>query len=158
MEENQGDILSDIVLQINNVKRKQLLPWWIKVFMWIFLVFGVFAPFGLILAIFGFDFQLSLYGLETNNPISIIGIIIMAIFLFKGITAYGFFREKDWAITLGIIDSISGIFICILVMIFPLTDKTSHGNNSFRLELVLLVPYLIKMIRIKSAWEQAAQI
>ncbi len=158
MQNNEEDLLTDIVQQMVSVKRKNLLPWWIKVFMWIFLAFGIFSPFGIIFGFFGYNFQLALYGLDTNEPVSIIGICIILFFLFKGVTSYGYLRETDWAITVGIIDAIVGIAVCILVMLIPLINSGSNMKFSFRLELLLLIPYLNKLLKIKSAWENAVRI
>jgi hypothetical protein len=63
MQSNGEDILSDIAQQIGAVRRKSLLPWWIKVFMWIFLFLGALAPVGLIFGLLGNWFHISLYGL-----------------------------------------------------------------------------------------------
>jgi hypothetical protein len=155
MQNNTEDLLTDIFQQLSSVKRKSLLPWWIKVFMWIFLAFGAFAPIGLILAIFGYKFQLSLYGLDTNEPFSIMGICIILIFFFKGVAAYGLLTESDWAIKICIIDAIAGIAICSLVMLFALVS--SNIKFSFRLEIVLLIPYLNKLFKIRSPWENSIQ-
>jgi len=157
MQETQEDILTDIVLQINNVKRKQLLPWWIKLFMWIFLLAGVSVPFGIIFGIFGYRFSMALYGLATNEFLSVVGITIASIFLLKGIVSYGLLMEKDWAIKLGILDASLGILICMLVMVYSLL-KFRGGYISFRIELLLLIPYLIRLFKIKPAWEKAVQI
>ncbi len=158
MEQNHNDILSEVVDQNNEIKRKQLLPWWIKIFTWIFIGLALVVFFGLILGVLGYDFQLGLYGLETNKPFSTIGIFVMTLFLFKGITSYGFLKEENWAVTLGIIDSLTGIFICVVVMFFPSIVKVNQKNISLRLELILLIPYFVKLIKIKSAWENILQI
>jgi hypothetical protein len=153
---NDGeDLLADIVQQMAG-KRKDLLPWWIKVFMWIFLVFGVLAPIGLFLALLGYHFHLSLYGLETKDSFSYTGICIITLFLLKGITSYGLLRETDWAIQLGIIDAIVGISICSMVMFYSLFNSGASVFN-FRLELVFLIPYLVKLIKIKPGWENIVQ-
>jgi len=155
MEQNQSDVLTESLLQLKNKRRKDLLPWWVKVFIWIFLIFGAIAPFALIAGIMGYDFEISLYGLETNKPISIIGLSLILIFSFKGITAYSLLKEKNWAVTLGIMDAIAGIALCSLAMIYPLVNTTSGTNFSFKLELLLLIPYLLKMIKIKPEWEKS---
>jgi|SRR5687767_4239274 len=154
MEQNQSNVLTENLLQLKNKRRKDLLPWWVKVFIWIFLIFGAIAPLGLIVGMMGYDFEISLYGLETNKPISIIGVSLILIFFFKGITAYSLLKEKNWAVILGIMDAITGIALCSLAMIYPLINTASETNFSFRLELLLLIPYLLKMLKIKSEWEK----
>jgi hypothetical protein len=151
------DILTDMVQQLSAVKRKTLLPWWIKVFMWIFMVLGIIAPVGLIFALSGYPFQLSLYGLSTNGPLSAMGMFITALFLFKGITAFGLFRETDWAVKWGIADAVSGMVICVLVMLFPEWASGPGSRFSFPFELLLLIPYLGKLLKIKPAWENAVR-
>lgn len=153
MYNKEEDLLTDIIQQLTAVKRKKLLPWWIKVFMWIFLVFGVFAPLGIIFALLGYDFQLGLYGLDTNQPLSIIGISIILLFMIKGVTSYGLLKETDWSIKIGIIDAIIGIAICVTMMSIPFLAPGSNLKFSFRLELLFLIPYLIRLLKIKSAWE-----
>jgi hypothetical protein len=146
-------LLDDIVHQISNIKRKILLPWWIKIFMWVFLIFGILGPFGLIFGLFGYKFHLSLYGLDTNDPLSLAGICIILLFLFKGIISYCLLTENDSAIKLGVIDAITGIVICILVMITPMLNPGSNTGFSFRIELLFLIPYLNKMLKIRRSWE-----
>lgn len=139
--------------QISNKRRRSLLPLWIKIFIWIFLVMGSIAPIGLIVGMFGIKFQLSLYGLETVNPLSFVGLGLICIFLFKGITAYGLWFEKQWAIIVGQIDAIIGILICAFVMmILPFIDTHLGFKLNIRLELVLLIPYLVKLEKIKKEW------
>lgn len=132
-------------------RRRDILPWWIKIFIWIFLIFGAIAPLGIILGIAGFQFQSTLYGLQTNEPLSFIGISIFTLMFFKGIVAFALWNEFDWAVLTAIIDAIIGILICLLVMIIPsLSLQTASG---FRIEVLILVPYLVYLFRIKKTWQ-----
>jgi hypothetical protein len=159
MSNDGEDLLSDIVQQMSAVKRKSLLPWWIKIFMWIFLIFGAFAPIGFVFGMLGYNFKLSLYGgLETSDPISITGICIILLFLLKGVTSYGLLRETDWAVKLGIIDAITGFAICVFVMFYPLFYSFMNSGFTFRVEILLLIPYLNKLLKIKTAWENAVSL
>ncbi|CAN5375510.1 hypothetical protein BH11BAC3_BH11BAC3_39960 [soil metagenome] len=151
MEENQADLLTDELIRTNAIPRKKLLPVWIKIFTWIFLIISVFVPIVLILGIMGYNAQLALYGLDTNEAFSLTGIIITALFIIKGITAFGLLQEKGWAIKIGIADAIIGITICTLVMLYPIIN--SEAKFSLRLELVALIPYLLKFLKIKTKWE-----
>lgn len=158
MEQSQPDLLTESFLQLNTTKRKELLPWWVKTFCWIFLIFGVIALPAIIFGILGYKFQLNIYGLETSEPMSLIGISIGAIFLFKGITAYSLLAQKKWAIIFGVVDSITGIAICTILVLYSFLNPGSHQNFGFRIEILLLIPYLIKMIKIKSLWENSINI
>lgn len=150
--ENQTDLLQPEITS-KFKRRRELLPWWIKVFTWIFLIFGAIVPLTIIFAIVGYTFQISLYGLETNEPLSLTGLLLIILFLFKGIVAYGLWTEKDWVINLGIIDAIAGIAICVFMMLlYPFFDVSPGFTFSFRLELLLLIPYLIKLKKINNDW------
>ena len=132
-------------------RRRDLLPVWIKVFIWIFMIFTLLVPVGLVFGLLGQNFNLALYGLETWQPVSVIGIFIMLLFALKGIVAFGLWTEKEWAANLALVDGILGVVVCLFVMVaLPLI---SNGFRvSFRLELLFLIPYLVKIWRIKPTW------
>ena len=67
--------------------------------------------------------------------------------------SFGLWTEKDWAVDLAIIDAILGIIACFFVIIIlPSVSESEEFVINFRLELVALIPYLIKMIKIKPEW------
>jgi hypothetical protein len=146
----QQDLITEDLLNENLLKRAALIPTWIKVFSWIFLVLGAIAPLAFIAGLLGFTFKTSLYGLESNAPTSVLGICLIILFLVKGITAFGLLKEKDWAIKLGIADASTGIAICVGVMVY---QAIYFSSISIRLELIALIPYFIKLKAIKNTWE-----
>lgn len=148
----QEPLLLESLERETYVERRKLLPIWIKIFVWIFIVFGALGVLGFIAALFSASFQASFYGLETNDPKSITGLFICFLFVFKGIVSIGLWTEKDWALELGIVDAILGIVVCSITMVLPFTG--SDTSFSFRLELVLLIPYLIKLLNIRSKWKE----
>jgi hypothetical protein len=145
MHENEQNQLDSFVEEIELAKNTRILPWWIKAFSWLFLLIGGFAAIFLILGFFGLEFELSLYGLAANGPLSLSGILISVLFILKGIVAFGLLTKKEWADLLAIVDAATGILICTYVMIAPFIF--SGGGSSLRLELVLLVPYLLYFVR-----------
>jgi hypothetical protein len=155
MEQKNPDLLTDDLLNFKAKMRKELLPSWIKIFMWIFLVFGVFVPFIIFSGIIGWHPNISIYGISTNEPFSLWGIVVTAIFTLKGITSFGMFRQTDWAIKLAIVDAILGIIICMISMAYDFTNGFQFNGVSLnlRIELIFLIPYLIKMNRIKVEWQ-----
>ncbi len=153
MQEIQEDLLPENIIPLSLIIRKKLLPWWIKVFSWIFLLFGVIGPITLIAGIVGYSIDLSIYGLTTNDPISLIGILIILIFTLKGFVSFGLLLQKDWAVKLGIVDAVLGAAICFFLMSYALIN--AEVRFYFRLELVLLTPYFIKLLKIKPVWESA---
>lgn len=133
-------------------RRRNLLPWWIKVFAVIFLIFGVLMPVAIIFAFLGKPYGMSIYGLSSYYPFSFEWLLISAIFLMKGILSVGLLTEKDWAIDLGIIDAYFGISICAAVMIIPIFASFHGLHLNLRLELVALIPFLSKLKKIKPQW------
>ena len=158
MQSNQADLLPEDIIEINTKKRKQLLPVWIKIFMWLFLAFGLIAPLALIFGLSGFNFQLSLYGFFTNEPFSIIGMGIVILFLLKGIVSLGLLMEKSWAVKLGLVDAALGILICSYVMVYSIVKPVPGSAINFRLELVALIPYFVKFKKIKIDWENTVEV
>lgn len=150
---NKTEII-DGELSNSSERRRKLLPTWIKIFLWIFMVFGMIAPIGLIFGVLGIDFSLALYGLESTKALSITGLLIILLFSIKGAVSFGLWTEKDWAIKLALVDAIIGIIACSVVMIIlPFLIENNGFHFSLRLELIALIPYLIKMNKIKGDWE-----
>lgn len=150
----QPSILEPLEKEIT-IERRKLLPLWIKIFIWMFMIFGGFAVLAFIAGLLSVRFEGSLYGLETNDPLSITGIFIFSLFLLKGIVAFSLWTEKSFAVHLGIADALIGIAVCVAVMVYP--SLHPEARFSFRLELMLLIPYLIKLFSIKNAWLGASQ-
>ncbi|WP_223600843.1 hypothetical protein [Chryseobacterium sp. GVT01B] len=138
----------------NNIltRRRNLLPTWIKVFLWIFLIGGALSAIFLIAGSLMTHVSLSIYGISANHPYSMTGLLICFLFLFKGIVAYGLWFEQNWAVQAAIVDAIIGIGICLIMMvIIPFTIPTI--SFTIRLELIPLYFYLKKMQNIKKTWE-----
>lgn len=149
----QEELLLESLEKETLIKRKKLLPLWIKIFIWIFIVFGVLGVLGFIAAIFSAKFEAALYGIETNDPSSAAGMLVCFLFVFKGVVAWGLWTEKRWAVDAAVADAILGIVVCATASFLPFNHQ--EPRFSFRLELVLLIPYLIKMLNIRSRWKQA---
>ena len=140
--------------EIVKVSRRKLLPWWMKFFCWFFMIFGVAAIGCLLLGLFGIPENLSLYGFQSNQQFSLTGIIILFVAIFKGITAFFLWFEKDYAITLGVVDAIIGMVMCLIFMtVLPFAIENFHAT--LRLEFVLLIPYLIKLKKIQPEWQRS---
>ncbi|MBC5834454.1 hypothetical protein G6N05_07275 [Flavobacterium sp. F372] len=133
------------------VNRRALLPVWIKVFCWLFMIMGVAGIACFLIGIFGGTADLSLYGFETNKPVSLLGSLIIALMSFKAFTAYSLWFEKDNAIQLGKIDAIAGIIICFISMVV-IPIFVENAGVTLRLELILLLPFYYKLEAIKKAW------
>lgn len=159
MDELKQTIFSSEFDDIQPLERRwKILPWWIKAFTWIFLFAGVISPLILIIGLFGGTVTLSLYGLSTTDPISLIGLCVIGVFMFKGIAAYGLWAEKDWGITVAQIDALLGIALCIIAIFTTPHSTTSARSVSFyfRLDIVVVIIYLVKLYRLQDRWNAAA--
>ena len=132
--------------------RRKLLPWWIKTFCWIFMLLGVCGLASLIGNAFTDNVSLSLYGFSSNTAYSGVGIFIIATMTLKGFAAYLLWFEKPNAIIIAKIDAVVGIVICIASM-FILPFTSGDGHIPIRLEILLLIPYYIKINKIEYEWD-----
>ncbi len=140
--------------EFENIKRRRrkMLPWWIKIFCWIFMLFGLLSLVCLILGFTNIKPALAFYGFETNEPFSLNGLIVIAVGVLKGFTAFALWFEKDFAIKIGKIDALIGIVLCgISMLVLPFIQD--GFKMTIRLELVLLTLYLIKLNKIQKEWE-----
>ena len=149
--QNENSLELEQLLIGKSARRRKRIPVWIKIFIWIFIVFACFTPLMVIMSLMGYHPILSLYGLETSDTLSITGVIICSLFLLKGITAFALWNEKSYAIKLGIIDAVIGILICCAMMFAPAFNGGLISN--YRLELVALIPYLIWLLKVKEQWQ-----
>jgi hypothetical protein len=131
-------------------RRRKLLPWWVIVFLWLFLLFFSLMPVAIVMGLLKYNFQISLLGLTTNEPFSLTGISLMALFSLKGVTAFALWTEKTWAVRLSKIDAIISIAVCLSVMGYAIFALRSF---SIRLELIVLAFYIYKMSQIQHGWE-----
>ena len=147
------DQILDSISGDKSLRRRKLLPKWIIVFTWIFMIMGGMIPVFILLSLIGLSGNLELYGLQASNSLSLIGIIITLLFALKGIAAFGLWTEKDWAIDVGMIDALIGMVVCAFVMIAPLVGENSDHSFHFRFEFILLVPYFMKLREISGKWK-----
>jgi len=150
------NLLDDIALEQQTAPRRRgLLPIWIRIFIWIFMVLGAFSIPVFVLGLLGFNTDLQLYGYSANEALSVAGIFLLLLFLLKGVVAYALWFEKDWAISLGLIDAGIGIVICLLSTFGITFIPGQAGSFTFRIELIFLVPYLIKLSKMNREWRIA---
>jgi glucan phosphoethanolaminetransferase (alkaline phosphatase superfamily) len=150
MEENEQNHFEEF--EDKKIERRKLLPLWIKIFCWIFMIFGVLSIVVLIFGAFGNAADISFYGFETNQPLSLMGLSIITVMALKGFAAYALWFEKDYAIKLGKIDALLGIVLCLISM-FVVQFYEENVGIRMRLELILLIPYFRKLSKIQEQWQ-----
>jgi hypothetical protein len=137
------------------VRRRSLLPMWIKIFIWLFMILGLVSVPLFIFGLIGSGFYIELYGLKSSVPTSFVALFLEIIFLFKCVVSFCLWFEEKQAIRLGIVDAAFGILVCLLCMFdFP-SNVGIQAQRSFRLEIIFLIAYLIKLIRVRARWESA---
>jgi hypothetical protein len=143
----EAEIVESEVDKSKTDLRKELIPKWIKVFGWIFIVLGVVAPILFISSlIFGFSTSYMMFGLEyEGTAFSLMPLIICSIILVNGVCAYGLLFGKDWGLLACIIYGYIGLAITIGTMFFG-------SGFIIRLEPIAQIPYLIKLHKLRSCW------
>ncbi|MGA4606301.1 hypothetical protein [Pseudoalteromonas maricaloris] len=125
--------------------RKALVPTWIKVFGWIFIVMGALVPFFYLTSLFfGFSASYMMFGLEYEGPaFALMPLSISTIILINGICAYGLLFGKEWGLNACLVFGYIGLFITIATMFIG-------SGLVIRLEPIIQIPYLIKLHKIKA--------
>jgi hypothetical protein len=144
--ETQNHILTEDISLLQ--PRRMLLPIWIKIFIWIFMVTGGLAPIIFLIGAFGGNFHASIFGLESTDPISMQSLLIICVFIYNGIIAYMLWTERKDAVTTAIYGAWFNVLICVVCMVMAIAD----GRFSFRIELVPLFFFISKLKKIKEAW------
>jgi hypothetical protein len=135
------------------IKRRELLPWWMKVFCWLFMIFAGVAVFSLTTFLAGELPFISFYGFDGS--VSILDfLIIFPVVLLHGLTGYYLWFEKDEAILLSRLCGIVGILACIASMFVT----TTNGNFTFRFEIIFLAVFLKRISIIQDEWKYSRKL
>lgn len=132
------------------MKRKEILPKWIRFFSWIFLIFFI-APLVFLIGLIGGTVDVTVFGLEYSgntslHPIPAWGLLLMTLAAF---VAYGILWEKDWALKAGILYGWLALGTCAFAVVL----RFLNDNIYIPLEPVLLIPFLVILMKRRSAWE-----
>lgn len=135
--------------------RKSLIPMWIKIFSWIFMILGFLgAPFVIIYQLITKQpMEFTVFGLEHYGLFyEPMGLLIMLLLILLGISSYGLLFGKKWGVTMALPVGYIGIAIVIFVMAYAIIF-----NNSIviRFELIAQIPFILKMHKIRTSWMQA---
>ncbi len=129
-------------------ERYKILPLWIKIFSWIFLI-SILSPAAFIAGYFVGDIKFDLFGLAYKGsafqPISICLIFLLT---FHGVVALGLILGKRWGVDAGIVCGIIGGLCSIAGMII----KHVQGVMHFEFSLPLQVFFIISLSGIRQKW------
>jgi hypothetical protein len=130
--------------------RKKLVPLWIKIFGWVLIVIGAVIPMiAVVTVVRDQPTSHELFGLSFHGPVfHPISLLFIAFFLSLSASAYGLVFGKPWGLNACLITGYGGLALCLGSMAYSL----SQGSLSLRLELLVQIPYLIKLHKIKPFW------
>jgi hypothetical protein len=135
------------------VTRKRLVPLWIKIFGWIFMVMGAVIPvLGIVAVALGQPASYEIFGLRYHgSPLHPMALAICAIILSLAVSAYGLLFGKSWGLNACLATGYGGVVICLGTMAYSI----SQGSFTLRLELLVHALYLIRLHKIKPLWPSA---
>ncbi|MEZ4804284.1 MAG: hypothetical protein R2852_02020 [Bacteroidia bacterium] len=134
---SENEIIDSEEVGESLARRRHLLPIWVRIFIWIFLVFGVFTLPILLIASAGNGVYLSAFGLSTTDAFSLTGLIILSIYFANGVVAFMMWFEKKKAIHVAQIVAVILFLFSAYMMFF------SHAGTigfTIRFELILVNP------------------
>jgi hypothetical protein len=133
------------------VQRRKLVPLWIKIFGWIFIVMGVAVPvLAVVIPLLKQPASYEMFGLRHHgSPFDPMALFISAIILSLAASAYGLLFGKPWGVNACLATGYGGVAICLATMIYSVV---SQGSLTIRLELLVQIPYLLKLHKIKPLW------
>jgi hypothetical protein len=131
--------------------RKKLVPFWIKVFGWIFIVMGIAVPIlPIVVQILGQPATYEIFGLRhVGSPFHPMALVISVIILSLSVSAYGLLFGKKWGLNACLATGYGGLIICIGTMIYSLA---ALHVLTIRLELLAQIPYLLKLHKLRPLW------
>ena len=135
--------------------RRALLPWWIIVFSWIFIIICPIDIVTRVLQYTGMD--LSMFDMVTKTEIAFKDVLSVANSIFTLVAIYGLFREKDWAINIAILNAL----VSVADTLYTTNDATAGAGSEteiavawsiYAFGLIMLGIYLFKLFRIRKDW------
>lgn len=92
--------------------------------------------------------QFGIFGLSSiGSPYHWGALIIQLIILANGISAFGLLFGKNWGLPACMVSGYIGLAICIFTMVVS-------GFATFRLELLIQIPYLVKLHKLRIDWNK----
>jgi hypothetical protein len=137
---------------MKRLPRYLLLPVWIRVFAWIFLVMGVPGAIVAVLGlIFNFTFPMFIFGLRSVGPLrSPVTFVIGATFALLAYAAFALLWGREDGRRAGLAAGYIGLVICAVVSFATFAS----GGFYIPFEPLLQVPFIWKLHKLKGRWEE----
>lgn len=143
----QADVLQPTFSADTISRRKALIPNWMKVIGWLFIVLGTVTPlFHVYVMLTGGIGTYMMFGWSYQGPpLAWMAMFISALIVINACCAYGLLFAKDWGLTACIVFGYVGLILAIMSMFFAEGVKIA-------LEPLVQIPYLIRLHQIKAQW------
>lgn len=127
--------------------RETLIPTWIKVFGWFFMLRTAIVPLALLIAIVtDYSTTYHLFGASYEGPMTApIPLLFAAYLMIPGMLAYGLLVGKKW----GLIACLVWGYISFGVFLF---DVFWGPSSALRLDIIILFFYLRRLHKIRPHW------
>ena len=137
------------------LRRRALVPLWIKIFGWLFLLMGAAVPIlPITTAVSGNPASYQILGLSyVGSPYHPMALLISGIVLALAVSAYGLLFGKPWGLKACLITGYGGVALAVATMAYSLF---ALNTLTLRLELIAQIPYLIKLNELKPLWSEPA--
>jgi len=129
------------------MKRKEVLPKWIRFFAWIHLLLLI-TPIIFAIGLIG-EASFSMYGLSySGSSLQPVAIWISVMATLAGVVAYGILWGKSWAIKIGIPYGYLAITTCVAAIII----RIRAGGFYIILDPFLLILFIISLKNNSNRW------
>jgi len=146
-----SELSAPIPLALTPHDRRALVPTWIKVFGWLFIIMGAtLLPMGVVFELLGLAVSYSMFGLSfVGSPLHPTAIFISSIIMALAVSAYGLLFGRSWGLRACLVTGYAGLVICVVSMCYGMFFM---GDFTIRLEPLVQIPYLIRLHRMKPQW------
>lgn len=134
--------------------RRALLPKWVVVFCWLFLV-GILAPPAVLIAgiFYKLPMHIGVFGwTRLGSPYELLSLMALAYWGLCGVAAAGLLLGKRWAWNVAVVVGIVGLGLSV-------TSPFAAGGDTVHipLELIVEIPFLLLLWRIRERWHAAVR-
>jgi len=157
MQEQQSSIFDHDFLQETYIRRRQLMPLALKIFVWFFLVASAYAVVNTVY----FFFQYTLPMLSGVDNIIVLTTLFTSLFFstLNVLSPLFILLEKKWAILFALIVTVLSLLSWSYSIYKMLSARLGDPTVTILTSVFLMslkIPYLVMLLRIKKDWETKA--
>ena len=133
------------------LRRRALLPWWIKFFSYLYILISFGLPIATVTAIVrGKGFMLTFYGIHyTTDRIDALAALLLLGLMGAGTAGFGLLWGKSWGIEAGLITGGVGLVLSLWSLFL-------RDGSGLPLEPFLLIPFVIALWNRRVKWDPEA--